>query len=274
MTTVKAFIRTGKKEKEANIRFRISDGRKVQLFHKSELTVLPTLWDNKREQYKSKSIIRTDERIRLNTEISERKKLLLSIYSSYPNVNSEELERLVDEKLHPDKYQIQKGDLFSIMKLYLQKKKLSEARDKNFHVLIRALQRYELFITMYEKKKFNLDIDNIDAERIEDIESFLRNENILYNQYPEIYKYILSTIYYNYKNFKPRAKGNNTIYTLLKRLLTFYNWCNQQGITDNKPFEKYDKVLGEKYGTPFYITLEERNYIAEFDLSNRPHLAT
>ncbi len=251
MTTVKAFIRTGKKEKEANIRFRISDGRKVQLFHKSELTVLPTLWDNKREQYKSKSIIRTDERIRLNTEISERKKLLLSIYSSYPNVNSEELERLVDEKLHPDKYQIQKGDLFSIMKLYLQKKKLSEARDKNFHVLIRALQRYELFITMYEKKKFNLDIDNIDAERIEDIESFLRNENILYNQYPEIYKYILSTIYYNYKNFKPRAKGNNTIYTLLKRLLTFYNWCNQQGITDNKPFEKYDKVLGEKYGTPF-----------------------
>ena len=274
MTTVKAFIRTGKKEKEANIRFRISDGRKVQLFHKSELTVLPTLWDNKREQYKSKSIIRTDERIRLNTEISERKKLLLSIYSSYPNVNSEELERLVDEKLHPDKYQIQKGDLFSIMKLYLQKKKLSEARDKNFHVLIRALQRYELFITMYEKKKFNLDIDNIDAERIEDIESFLRNENILYNQYPEIYKYILSTIYYNYKNLKPRAKGNNTIYTLLKRLLTFYNWCNQQGITDNKPFEKYDKVLGEKYGTPFYITLEERNYIAEFDLSNRPHLAT
>ena len=142
MTTVKAFIRTGKKEKEANIRFRISDGRKVQLFHKSELTVLPTLWDNKREQYKSKSIIRTDERIRLNTEISERKKLLLSIYSSYPNINSEELERLVDEKLHPDKYQIQKGDLFSIMKLYLQKKKLSEASDKYFHVLIRALQRY------------------------------------------------------------------------------------------------------------------------------------
>lgn len=89
MTTVKAFIRTGKKEKEANIRFRISDGRKVQLFHKSELTVLPTLWDNKREQYKSKSIIRTDERIRLNTEISERKKLLLSIYSSYPNVKKQ-----------------------------------------------------------------------------------------------------------------------------------------------------------------------------------------
>lgn len=55
-TTVKAFIRTGKKDKEANIRFRLSDGRNIQLFHKSELTVLPTLWDEKREQYKAKSV--------------------------------------------------------------------------------------------------------------------------------------------------------------------------------------------------------------------------
>lgn len=75
MTTVKAFIRTGKKDKEANIRFRLSDGRNVQLFHKSELMVLPTLWDEKREQYKAKSVIKTEERIRLNTAIAETKEI-------------------------------------------------------------------------------------------------------------------------------------------------------------------------------------------------------
>lgn len=32
MATIKAFIRTGKKDKEANIRFRLSDGRETQLF--------------------------------------------------------------------------------------------------------------------------------------------------------------------------------------------------------------------------------------------------
>lgn len=37
MTTVKAFIRTGKKDKEVNVRFRLSDGRNVQLFHKSDI---------------------------------------------------------------------------------------------------------------------------------------------------------------------------------------------------------------------------------------------
>ena len=118
MTTVKAFIRTGKKDKEANIRFRLSDGRNIQLFHKSELTVLPTLWDEKREQYKAKSVIITEERIRLNTAISERKKLLLSIYDNIPNITSEQLEQLIDKQIHPEKYQKQRNDFFSIMEFY------------------------------------------------------------------------------------------------------------------------------------------------------------
>lgn len=114
--------------------------------------MLPALWDDKREQYKSKSVIRTDERVRLNTAITERKNLLLSIYDSNPGISSEELEKLVDKQIHPEKYQVQKEGFFVIIESYLQKKKLSEVRDKNFRVLVRALQRYELFIAIYEKK--------------------------------------------------------------------------------------------------------------------------
>ena len=88
MATVKAFIRTGKKDREANIRFRISDGRNVQLYHKSELLILPSLWDEKREQYKAKCIVKTEDRIQLNTAISDRKKLLLSIYNETPDITS------------------------------------------------------------------------------------------------------------------------------------------------------------------------------------------
>lgn len=67
MTTVKAFIRTGKKDKEVNVRFRLSDGRNVQLFHKSDIMVSPTLWDAKTEKYKAKSIIKLDIRTSFNT---------------------------------------------------------------------------------------------------------------------------------------------------------------------------------------------------------------
>ena len=69
MTTVKAFIRTGKKDKEVNVRFRLSDGRNVQLFHKSDIMVSPTLWDAKTEKYKAKSIIKLDIRTSFNTSI-------------------------------------------------------------------------------------------------------------------------------------------------------------------------------------------------------------
>ena len=78
MTTVKAFIRTGKKDKEVNVRFRLSDGRNVQLFHKSEIMVLPNIWDAKNEQYKAKSVIKLEERTQFNASINERKNLLKS----------------------------------------------------------------------------------------------------------------------------------------------------------------------------------------------------
>lgn len=273
MTTVKAFIRTGKKDKEANIRFRLSDGRNIQLFHKSELTVLPTLWDEKREQYKAKSVIITEERIRLNTAISERKKLLLSIYDNIPNITSEQLEQLIDKQIHPEKYQKQRNDFFSIMEFYLQKKKLSEVREKNFRVLIRALRRYELVVSANEKKIFKLEIDKVNAETLEDIESFLKDECNLYNEYPDIYKEFPATVNSKRKTVNPRPRGNNTICASFNRLRAFFNWCNQQGITNNRPFDKYNGITTEKYGTPYYLTLGERNIIADYDLSKHPQLA-
>ena len=152
MATVKAFIRTGKKDREANIRFRISDGRNVQLYHKSELLILPSLWDEKREQYKAKCIVKTEDRIRLNTAISDRKKLLLSIYNETPGITSEKLEQLADEHLHPEKYHKSNNNFFDLMESYLQKRKLSEVRERNFQVLLRSLKRYELFISACYKK--------------------------------------------------------------------------------------------------------------------------
>jgi integrase len=58
----------------------------------------------------------------------------------------------------------------------------------------------------------------------------------------------------------------------LKRLRSFLNWCVDNSYTDNKSFDKYNGKLTEKYGTPYYLTLAERNKIADFDLSKFPAL--
>lgn len=48
MATVK-IVRTTRKRTEVNIRFRLSDGRGVQIFHSSGIMVNPELWDAKNE---------------------------------------------------------------------------------------------------------------------------------------------------------------------------------------------------------------------------------
>lgn len=53
----------------------------------------------------------------------------------------------------------------------------------------------------------------------------------------------------------------------MKMLRAFFNWCLSQGITTNRPFDRYVGKKTEKYGTPYYLTLEERDHLAGFDFS-------
>lgn len=145
----------------------------------------------------------------------------------------------------------------------------------NFDVLISALQRYEMFIGQTDKKRkgFALDIDTIDHETLEDIESYLRNEHALIEEYPAMFQMIFAATATKRKTPKAHPKGNNTISALFKKLKAFFSWLNEKRITTNNPFIGYEGIVTEKYGTPFYITLEERNKIADYDLSEYPYLA-
>jgi len=54
MATVKAFIRTSTKKDFVNVRFRLTDGRSIQLFHKSDIKVNPNDFDEKNEKIKAR----------------------------------------------------------------------------------------------------------------------------------------------------------------------------------------------------------------------------
>lgn len=48
-------------------------------------------------------------------------------------------------------------------------------------------------------------------------------------------------------------------------------WAINEGVTANDPFRKY-KISQDVYGSPYYITIEERHQIENADLSNYPRL--
>lgn len=147
----------------------------------------------------------------------------------------------------------------------------SDVWKKNFDVLVRALKRYEWFVKLSHNKSFTLDIDTISSDVLDDFESFLRNEYQLLEEYPEIFEKIPSSIDKR-RSPKPQPRGNNAICALFNKLKSFSKWCLEEGMTINNPFDGFSGVNSEVYGTPYYITLEDRDQIADFDLSDNPSL--
>lgn len=277
MATIKAFVRSSKKKaNNVNVRFRLSDGRSKQLFHSSEIEVDPNDWDSVRQCIKAKALVVQSEKDRIETAVSERKTLIRQIYANHgnkENTTSDWLELEIDKALHPEKYAfVADTSFFGLFDEYLQKRKYSDIRESHFLVLKRALQRFELFVMQTENHQFNLNIDTLKSDDIEAFESFLRNEYTLYEEYKELYKKIPAVIHTKRKTTNPKPRGVNTINGLLNKLRAFLNWCVDTERTTNRPFKGYEGKQ-DVYGTPIYISIEERNKIYNTDMSGRPQLA-
>lgn len=132
--------------------------------------------------------------------------------------------------------------------------------------------RYELYMQLSVRKDYKINIDTFSSEDINDFEKFLRSEDSIFKIYPEIYQSSPEKSHRIRKKSRPLPKGDNTIICMLGRFRAFYNWCNSHGITGNRPFLNYSGKTTEKYGTPYYISIEERDILANYDMSNYPKL--
>ena len=200
MATVKAFIRSSSKKKyEINVavRFRLCDGRKKQLFHKSEIIVDPDLWDEKKECIKSKVLYNRLKRAIFDKSIVDRKILLIEVYESAENkeeLTSEEFERLIDMKLHPENYNIKTNDdrldFFHQCEVFLDIKNYPQSDLKNYQTMIRMLKRFEMYMSVNTGGQFKWDFQSITVDTIRELERFVRDEHSIINKksYKFIYK--------------------------------------------------------------------------------------
>ena len=178
--------------------------------------------------------------------------------------------------LHPKpekkKRQPKEPDFFDIFEEYIEKKNISEWRIKHLRVLKRALMRYELYVRANGRPRYKIKLDEFSVDDVNAFEKFLRSEHEFYEKYPKIYEAVPADTHSTRKKPKPHPKGDNTIIGLFGLMRAFYRWCREQELTTNDPFAKYNGKTTEVYGTPYYITLEERDRIADFDLSATPSL--
>lgn len=210
-----------------------------------------------------------------------------AINDAYENADKDAIEGdwlkvVIDKFNHPEKYVVKeekpKATFFELAAEYLEKKKFSEGFNRGFQVILRDLARYEGFIQETDKQRpdFTLDVDTLTRDDFEDIVDYLKNEKALSKEYPLLFKRLLKVHPVGCKakgQQELKDRGDNTIIKLTKRFKAFLVWCYESGKTTNRPFDGV-KIGTEVFGTPYYITIDERNQIAAHDFSHSKHLET
>ena len=153
---------------------------------------------------------------------------------------------------------------------FIATNELSDNRRRHYEVVLRDCRRFE----RYERLRgggFRWALGEVEAADLQRFADFLRNLPSISEKYPEIFEQDAGG-----KIAQPRKrqqKGPNTIRGEFKKLSAVWNWCERQELTTNNPFKKFGGLGREVYGDPIYITIAERDEIADFDLSASPQLA-
>lgn len=190
MATIKAFISTSqKKSKQVNIRFRLSDGSKVQLHYCSNITIHPDNWDAKQQCIKARPSISDKEKVEINNKISKVKSIIQQIYIAEPDklaLTSAQLEYTIDRIINPEKYIVvqRKQPFFDAFDEYLSNRRVSKSQIAHNQVLKRMLQRFELYQKSTEVVCYKLDLDTFTMGK----GNFLKQKNIHLTDWDSYYR--------------------------------------------------------------------------------------
>lgn len=163
-------------------------------------------------------------------------------------------------------------NFYDLILKYCERHNLSESRVRVYKVLARQLKRFELYVKYTVNPYFRLNYNTMSNDDIEEFRVYLKKEYKLVETNPKIYKKIFDVAPQaegdRFKKNKISERSSNYISGILKKLASVFHWLQEIGRTANDPFKGVDfgKVL---YGRPIYINKEERDIIANFDLTSK-----
>jgi len=276
MATVQAFIRTSKKKTESvNIRFRLRDGRNIQLFHTSEILVNPDAWDSSEQSIKKRIIFKDDERLKINKSVNDRKNLILQIYLNTENketLTSEWLDAEIDKALRPEKYQpkIEIDTLFKFTSQFIEE--APKRKDKNTGRLLTYNNIQQYRATEKHLKAFASNIGKKDF-KFEEINQAFYDKYVAYLQkeIPELDKSGKPKIDENEKPVLLKESFTaNSVGKHIRILKLMLNEATIQGYNTSTYYNSFH-VFTEETDT-VYLNEKELEQLKNKDFSKTPYL--
>lgn len=266
--------KTDKETSQHEVLIRFFHGR-INQRAKTNVFVHPEYWNEEQQTIIIPNWrVLTDEKKQIKDELQNKcdqlNKIVSLVQSSFQAANKNTISKdwlksLVYDfnfpKTDEDDEQQTSNSFFDLFTLYIDESDFSLPRKKNMKVVWRTLRRFELY------KGMTLSFDTITDDTLRMIEKFYKEEHKICES--KSYSKILATIP---ESRTPKPRGKNSINSFMCRLRAFLYWAIRRDYTTNDPFRKY-KIVECVYGTPIYITKEERNHLYHFDFSDNPRLA-
>ena len=164
-----------------------------------------------------------------------------------------------------------------IMQDYNDQRETSKSNRNHCRVVLRAFKRFLIF----QGYDLNIGLDDVTGDIVREFVDYLRDEHTFFevntNQDGTTKVVFLNGRFKEAFQAVPESRlpverGTNSICEFIKHLRGFFLWAIDNELTTNNPFRKYTGPQ-PLYGTPYYITVEERNQLWAFDFSDNPRLA-
>lgn len=245
--------------------FRVRD-KEIDIKVVSGLQVVDKYWDGDALRYRRNSIVDKNEQKRIPEQITA---IIEQIETSFDRnkADGDWLRQVIEDVLHPNlAYERKHPNLLTRLSEYINQHEGTRQTKGQIENLHRKLTRYVAYNReIMGDKEFNLFVETISLEDMNDFRDYVANEHLLYLEHPDFYKDYIPVQY------KPKEKSNTTIINTMNLLCVFLHWCKKMGYTSNEAFLQYGCKV-PVYGDPFYLSIEERNVLYEADLSSTPQL--
>ena len=250
--------RTTKNKGEIRLRFRLLDGRKADLFHKTEIRATPEELD-KFDKYGNlkprKKLYNSELADSITKEINLIKKVYRDMLENGYDLTSAVLEQKIQEEKNPIQAKREKGEtLLSLFKKYadeaLRDGIVGEARYSHFIVVYGKLERF-----LKIKGQTKLTASEFDTKKLMAFREFVFDEYKYVDKYPKLYEH------FSARNLPTERLSMNTVASQMKMLQTFFNSLDE-GQIDKSPFAKLGKekkkvVMKTLYDEPFFLRKDE-----------------
>ena len=256
-------------KKQVMVRF---GATKVNQRAKSGLFVNPSYWDDATMSVViPKPRLMTDELREIITELREvdstLRKLQQFIEDEYlrdttaPTTNADWLKEVVYIFFNGDEDNTKDVDFWGAWELFISTKIISKQRHRMYTSARNILQRFER-VKRKKNLAFKCDLHTFSPILVSEFEKYLYDEYKYVEKYPDIFVGVRVT-----DGRGGIMRGANTVSGRLDIFRTFYKWAVEKELTTNDPFKKF-RIKAPVYGTPIYITKEERDTLLKHPMSS------